>query len=62
MRFIDRQLVCVACDRVFTFNKREQRHHFDHDLDDPRRCKRCRLERRRREADHEGDRQGAFRG
>lgn len=53
MTYTDLELVCCDCDRPFTFNRRDQKFYFDHDLTTPKRCKGCRAAKRRRVAEHE---------
>ncbi len=45
--FKDRELVCVDCGLGFTFTQDEQRFFWSKGLAEPKRCKPCRMLRRR---------------
>jgi len=45
--FIDKQLTCLDCGLEFTFTEGEQRYFWAKGLSDPKRCKPCRMVRKR---------------
>jgi hypothetical protein len=45
--FIDKVLTCLDCGREFTFASGEQRYFWAKGLSEPRRCKQCRVLRKR---------------
>ena len=45
--FLDRQLTCLDCGREFTFTSGEQRYFWAKGLSEPKRCKSCRMLRKR---------------
>ena len=44
---VDKQLTCLDCGREFTFASGEQRYFWAKGLSEPKRCKSCRMLRRR---------------
>lgn len=53
MTFVDLEILCCECDRLFIFSRRDQKFYFQHDLSTPRRCKACRAAKKRRVAERE---------
>ena len=47
IEFIDKQLTCLDCGRGFTFASGEQRYFWAKGLSEPKRCKPCRMLRKR---------------
>lgn len=47
MDFIDKLLTCLDCGREFTFTLGEQRYFWTKGLSEPKRCKECRMLRKR---------------
>lgn len=45
--FQDRELVCLDCGQKFIFTESEQRFFWSKNLSEPKRCKPCRMFRRR---------------
>ena len=45
--FIDKQLTCLDCGREFTFTTGEQTYFWAKGLSEPKRCKSCRILRKR---------------
>ena len=45
--FIDKQLTCLDCGGEFTFTTGEQRYFWAKGLSEPKRCKPCRMLRKR---------------
>ena len=45
--FIDKQLTCLDCGSEFTFASGEQRYFWAKGLSEPKRCKPCRMLRKR---------------
>jgi len=45
--FIDKQLTCLDCGSEFTFTAGEQRYFWAKGLSEPKRCKPCRMLRKR---------------
>ena len=45
--FIDKQLTCLDCGRGFTFTPGEQLYFWAKGLSEPKRCKPCRMLRKR---------------
>ena len=45
--FIDKQLTCLDCGREFTFASGEQVYFWAKGLSEPKRCKSCRMLRKR---------------
>lgn len=45
---MDKILVCLDCDKEFTFTEGEQQFYKDKGFKEPLRCKSCRAERRSR--------------
>ena len=45
--FLDKQLTCLDCGGEFTFTTGEQRYFWAKGLSEPRRCKSCRMLRKR---------------
>jgi hypothetical protein len=45
--FIDKVLTCLDCGREFTFTTGEQRYFWAKGLSEPKRCKQCRVLRKR---------------
>lgn len=45
--FVDKQLTCLDCGREFTFTTGEQRYFWAKGLSEPKRCKPCRMLRKR---------------
>jgi hypothetical protein len=45
--FLDRQLTCLDCGGEFTFTTGEQRYFWAKGLSEPKRCKSCRMLRKR---------------
>jgi hypothetical protein len=45
--FLDRQLTCLDCGGEFTFTTGEQRYFWAKGLSEPKRCKPCRMLRKR---------------
>jgi ribosomal protein L36 len=45
--FVDKVLTCLDCGREFTFASAEQRYFWAKGLSEPKRCKPCRIIRRR---------------
>jgi len=45
--FVDKELVCVDCGATFTFTNSEQLFYWSKGLSEPKRCKKCRMIRRR---------------
>src|SRR5690349_18043811 len=46
MDYSDRELVCTSCGRPFPFSAGEQAYYVQNGLQDPRRCKPCRVARK----------------
>src|SRR5947209_8481102 len=46
MNYTDRMLACVQCGTEFTFSADDQEFHATRGYQDPKRCPRCRAERR----------------
>ena len=44
---VDKQLTCLDCGREFTFASGEQRYFWAKGLSEPKRCKPCRMLRKR---------------
>jgi hypothetical protein len=59
IEFIDKQLTCQDCGREFTFTTGEQRYFWAKGLSEPKRCKPCRMLRKRSlvsiEEEHNGN-------
>lgn len=53
MTYADIEIICLECDRPFTYSSRDQEFFLEHDLSTPRRCRACRAERRRCRAERE---------
>ena len=57
--FLDKQLTCLDCGREFTFTSGEQRYFWAKGLSEPKRCKPCRMLRKRSlvsiEEEHNGN-------
>lgn len=47
IQFIDRVFTCLDCGREFTFASGEQRYFWAKGLSEPKRCKSCRMLRKR---------------
>jgi hypothetical protein len=47
MEFQDRELTCLDCGEQFTFKTGEQGFYWSKGLSEPKRCKQCRMIRRR---------------
>lgn len=47
IEFVDRVLTCLDCGREFTFTSGEQRYFWPKGLSEPKRCKPCRMLRKR---------------
>ncbi len=45
--FLDKQLTCLDCGREFTFTTGEQMYFWAKELSEPKRCKHCRMLRKR---------------
>lgn len=45
--FVDEVLTCLDCGREFIFTAGEQRYFWSKGLSEPKRCKACRISRRR---------------
>jgi hypothetical protein len=45
--FVDKVLTCLDCGREFTFTTGEQRYFWAKGLSEPKRCKPCRMLRKR---------------
>ena len=47
IEFVDRVLICLDCGREFTHTSGEQRYFWAKGLSEPKRCKSCRMLRKR---------------
>jgi len=47
IELIDKQLICLDCGREFTFTVGEQKYFWAKGLSEPKRCKLCRMLRKR---------------
>ena len=47
IEFLEKQLTCLDCGREFAFTSGEQRYFWAKGLSEPKRCKSCRMLRKR---------------
>ncbi|UCE19558.1 MAG: zinc-ribbon domain-containing protein [Gemmatimonadota bacterium] len=60
----DKTITCQDCDKDFVFTEEEQNYYAEKGFQDPKRCKSCRMARKRRnpKGGMGGDRRGGHRG
>lgn len=48
MEFMDLEIKCKLCGKVFTWSAGEQKFYYDNDLSQPKKCPACRADFRRK--------------